>query len=181
MTEVHLLLDVDGPLNPYSGGPNKPEGYVKHMMRPSGSIWEDERSPALPVWLNASHGAKLEGLGYHIIWATTWQKDASTWIAPHVGLPTDLETIVWDDVDTSSIPVVHSRLYWKTREIAAYMKLHHPNEPFIWVDDEAYKADERFLKLMIDAELKIFTINPAKGLQNSDFEAMKTWRESLTT
>lgn len=173
----YLLLDVDGPLNPYAGKGNKPDGYVLHTMRPTG--WEDDKLPALRVWLNHSHGKQLKALGYNIIWATTWAKDANKWISPHIGLPDDTETIVWGTHNTESMPKSYSKLYWKTPEIVTYMNKHHPGEDFIWVDDEAHKRDEKFLEENLDCKVKVFTINPSKGLQDDDFEKMAEWKAKL--
>lgn len=177
MTKPHLLLDVDGPLNPYAGGRNKPKGYVLHNMRPTG--WESESLPALKVWLNPDHGKQLKKLGYNIIWATTWAKDANKWISPHVGLPDDLETITWGTHELEGLKKPFSKLYWKTPEILTYMQKNHPGEPFVWVDDEAFKRDEKFLEDGLDCEVKVLTINPAKGLDEDDFEKLAEWKNKL--
>lgn len=177
MSKPYLLLDVDGPLNPYAGGGKKPDGYVLHNMRPSG--WESESLPALKVWLNPNHGKKLRSLGYNLIWATTWAEDANEWISPHVGLPTDMETIVWGLHKIDGMKKPFSKLYWKTPEIVTYMQAVHPGEDFIWVDDEAHKRDEKFLEEHLGVNVKVFTINPSKGLDDDDFAEIKEWREGL--
>lgn len=97
-----LLIDVDGPLNPYAAkAQRRPEGYRTHRMRPTG--WtEAEQAKPLRVWLNPDHGAELLALAevYELVWATTWKDEANDWIGPHLGLPR-LPFIDW--------PVMHGR------------------------------------------------------------------------
>jgi hypothetical protein len=170
-----MLLDVDGPLNPYAAKANKrPEGYTVHRMTPTG--WEDN---PLHVWLNHSMGAQLKSLGYEIIWATTWAEDANEWISPNVGLPTDLECIEWGPHGAEIEQPGLRKLYWKTPQIAAWMHEHYPDRPFIWVDDEAFKKDEKYLKSKLGQPLKVFTINPAKGIDDDDLKDFKDWKDDL--
>lgn len=73
-----LLLDVDGPLNPWAAKPcRRPDGYTTHRLRPSG--WEHAKKP-LRVWLSPAHGPMLldfsAGNNVELAWATTWQDDA---------------------------------------------------------------------------------------------------------
>ncbi len=57
-----LLIDVDGPLNPYAAqAQRRPEGYSTHRMRPTGWTAAESRRP-LRVWLNHTHGAQLLAL-----------------------------------------------------------------------------------------------------------------------
>lgn len=43
-TKPLLLIDVDGPLNPYAAqAERRPEGYTTHRMRPTG--WTPAQSP----------------------------------------------------------------------------------------------------------------------------------------
>jgi hypothetical protein len=106
MTEFAILLDVDGPLNPYAAkATQRPEGYVTHRMKPSGF----EHGKGLRVWLKPSHGAELQALGGELIWATTWEFEANEWIGPHIGLP-ELPVIDWIDRDYFN----PEGLYWKT-------------------------------------------------------------------
>src|SRR5665213_3690063 len=78
-----ILLDVDGPLNPFDAKPTKrPEGYLTHRYE-----WKAPKSgKPLRVWLNPLHGPLLDALGAEIVWATAWEHEANTWIAPKIGL-----------------------------------------------------------------------------------------------
>lgn len=71
-----LLIDVDGPLNPYAAkASRRPEGYDTHRMRPTG--WEGPHVKPLRVWLNPEHGPALTALPFELAWCTTWQAEAN--------------------------------------------------------------------------------------------------------
>lgn len=85
-----LLIDVDGPLNPYAAkSQRRPQGYSTHRMRPRGWSEAESRRP-LRVWLNRGHGAELLALAdtYELVWATTWKDEANDWIGPSRGSTT---------------------------------------------------------------------------------------------
>lgn len=174
-TKPLLLLDVDGPLNPYAANPTKrPSGYETHRYNMGG--WN------LRVWLNPEHGPKLLDLGYDLAWATLWEKEANSWISPKIGLP-ELPFIEFSMAKTTVIgpsTVDISKLYLKTPRIAYIMKKYHFGRPFIWVDDEATSWDEQFLRDVTGAELKIFQIDPSLGLLDSDFDEMRDWAKAHT-
>jgi hypothetical protein len=113
-----LLVDVDGPLNPYAAKPEKrPAGYVTHRMRPTG--WDAPHIKPLRVWLNPDHGPALLKLPYDLVWCTTWQAEANVWIGPHLGLP-DLPHVSFDDVVTRDIA---DGTYFKTHEVVRWAAL----------------------------------------------------------
>src|ERR1044072_6816824 len=77
-----LLLDVDGPLNPYAASRRWLDGsdYRKRDITVT-----DGRT--FPVWLDKSHGPLLldlaETAGLELVWCTTWEHMANTEIGPH--------------------------------------------------------------------------------------------------
>lgn len=169
MDKPILLLDVDGPLNPFAAkATSRPEGYHTHRMRPRGF----ELGKPLRVWLNPSHGPKLKALGYEIIWCTTWTREANVWIGPHVGLP-ELEVLPLNIHFENS----GSKLHWKTQQIASYMARKHSGRDFIWVDDEPGQRDVEYLRKYLPAHVELFKISPKDGLQDDDFEAIKKWKD----
>lgn len=171
MTRPILLLDVDGPLNPYASKATKrPEGFHTHRMRPKG--WE--LGKPLRVWLNPEHGKKLKALGYEIVWATAWGKDANIWIGPHVGLP-KLEYIDWGPHDPDH---TDRKLLWKTQQVASYMQKHHPGVDFIWVDDEIRDVDIDYLRNYLPVHIEGFKINPTTGITDKDFADMSKWKDA---
>lgn len=157
-----LLLDVDGPLNPYAAKPERrPAGYSTHRMRPVGF----ERKP-LRVWLNHDHGAALLGLGYDLVWCTTWEAQANTWISPPLGLP--------------ELPVIHfgpsprrvdARVHWKMGAVLEYAA----GRSFAWVDDEIDRWDVDYVARNHDRPALLHRIDPAKGLREDDFALLAAW------
>lgn len=179
-----LLIDVDGPLNPYAAKPHRrPEGYETHrLMTPRWQESERERlvtsgQPnkrvrALRVWLNPAHGEALAGLGFDLVWATTWEEEANEFIAPLVGLP-PLSFITWP------VPRLQpgGGLFWKTPAVVSWMQ---PGRPFAWIDDEFGSADEAFVAEHHEAPSLLHWVDPVYGLTDADFDVLRRWAESVT-
>jgi hypothetical protein len=174
MVKPLVLIDVDGPLNPYYGPSEKSlGGYVSHRMKPKG--WEYGKG--LKVSLNPLHGLFLRDLGADLVWATMWNADANVWIGPHLGLPElpfirfgDSETVIIARNDQES-----RNLHYKTGRIAFKMNKHHYGRPFLWIDDEVTKADETFLRDVCGVNVKCYYVNPKIGLNMDDFEKIEEW------
>ncbi|MFJ6720343.1 MULTISPECIES: HAD domain-containing protein [unclassified Streptomyces] len=163
-----LLIDVDGPLNPYAAKPQRrPEGYSTHRMRPRGWSEAESRRP-LRVWLNRGHGAELLALAdtYELVWATTWKDEANDWIGPHLGLPR-LPFIDW--------PRMHGRAprgtFWKTQYVVEYAG----HRPFAWVDDDITAMDREYVDRLHPAPALLMRIDERVGLLPADFEALAAW------
>ena len=150
-----LLIDVDGPLNPYAAKPHqKPAGYTTHRLSPTG--WYGK---PLRVWLNHNHGKMILDFcnRYSIepVWATTWQHDANEMIGPHIGLP-KLPVIEFDNSKE-----------WKFPGVTKYIK----NEKIIWLDDDFVmygKLAKKFQQENPDSIL--YLISPQIGLTQSDLD-----------
>jgi hypothetical protein len=170
-TRPLLLLDVDGPLNPYAAkASRRPEGYETHRMRPFG--WDQPWQKPLRVWLNPAHGSYLTALPYDLVWATTWAAEANEWIAPHVGLP-ELPVVDW--------PLPHVRredgTYWKTHDLVRYAA----GRPFAWVDDEIGETDREYVTAHHAGPALLHYVHPAKGLLEDDFHALHVWAMNLAS
>ncbi|MFD9372240.1 HAD domain-containing protein [Streptomyces sp. NPDC060020] len=163
-----LLIDVDGPLNPYAAKAHRrPEGYTTHRMRPTG--WrEAESAKPLRVWLNPAHGEELLALAdaYELVWATTWKDEANDWIGPHLGLPR-LPFIDW--------PSMHGRAprgtFWKTQYVLAYAG----GRPFAWIDDDITAMDREYVEQHHPAHALLLRIDERIGLVREDFDALAAW------
>ncbi|MER5885840.1 HAD domain-containing protein [Streptomyces sp. NPDC001941] len=160
-----LLIDVDGPLNPYAAQKERrPEGYTTHRMSPTG--WTGAKP--LRVWLNPAHGAELLALTdrYELVWATTWKEEANEWIGPHLGLP-ELPYVDW--------PVMHGRApagtFWKTQYVLEYAG----DRPFAWVDDDLTPYDHEWVERHHPADALMMTIDPRIGLTRVDFDRLAEW------
>ncbi|MGW6390851.1 HAD domain-containing protein [Streptomyces sp. NPDC055103] len=170
MTKPLLLIDVDGPLNPYAAQrERRPEGYTTHRMRPSG--WLFEAKP-LRVWLNPEHGGELLALAeaYELVWATTWKDEANDWIGPQLGLP-ELPFIDW--------PRMHGKAprgtFWKTQYILEYAE----GRPFAWVDDDITSYDREYVERNHLAAALLLRVDPRIGLLRPDFDALVEWAAAL--
>lgn len=162
-----LLLDVDGPLNPFAAKAHqRPEGYLTHRMMPTS--WTG-RTP-LRVWLNPLHGRDLLALPYALVWCTTWEDDSNTLIAPEVGLP-ELPVIHWDEPGAPRADGIH----WKTREVAAYAA----GRPFAWVDDEHGPADTAYIAEHHQSPHLLHHVDPRVGLRAEDFTTLQAWAHGL--
>ncbi|GAA3260198.1 hypothetical protein [Streptomyces lavendulae] len=166
-----LLIDVDGPLNPYAAkAQRRPEGYTTHRMRPTG--WrEAESTKPLRVWLNPAHGAQLLALAdrYELVWATTWKDEANDWIGPPLGLPR-LPFVDW--------PVMHGRAprgtFWKTQYVLEYAGA----RPFAWVDDDITALDHEYVDQRHPAPALLLRIDERIGLLGGDFALLADWARS---
>ncbi|WP_328297710.1 HAD domain-containing protein [Streptomyces sp. NBC_00435] len=163
-----LLIDVDGPLNPYAAKPQRrPEGYSTHRMRPTGWTGPESAKP-LRVWLNPDHGAELRALAvaYDLVWATTWKGEANEWIGPHLGLP-ELPWIDW--------PRMHGRAprgtFWKTQYILEYAG----ERPFAWIDDDITDMDRTYVDQLHPAHTLLLRIDERIGLTRPDFDTLADW------
>ncbi len=178
-----LLVDVDGPLNPYAAAPHRrPPGYRTHrLMTPRWEAAERARLTAyglpnkapkpLRVWLNPDHGPALAALPFALVWATTWEDEANGYVAPVLGLP-DLPFVAW----TSPRPPSVDGVFWKTPEIVAWAD----GRPFAWVDDEIGEADRDWVAAGHPGPALLRRIDPATGLLPEDFVALASWAASIT-
>jgi hypothetical protein len=162
-----ILLDVDGPLNPYTARNGLPEGFTEHLMRPRG--WEVGKP--LKVRLRGSDGFRLMETGCEIIWATAWEDEANDWIGPHIGLP-KLPHIDWIDKNHWNI----EKLHWKTKRIVQWMAENRPGIPFIWIDDEVTRRDRDWIEEFCPEGSGILLISPKYGLEEGHFERIEEWK-----
>lgn len=169
-TRPLLLIDVDGPLNPYTANPNRrPEGYQTHRMRPSG--WQQPWQKPLRVWLNPAHGPALQALPFDLVWCTTWAAEANEWIAPHLGLPS-LPVVPWD-VDSAPGPR-HAQpggTFWKTQYVVTWAQ----GRPFAWVDDDFDDVDRAFVAKHHEGPALLHHVSPRLGLLPADFDVLAAW------
>lgn len=160
-----LLLDVDGPLNPYHADPDsRPPGYRPWRAEPH---WA---SGPVEVWLNRAHGERLRALPFDLVWATTWQDCANRWIGPALGLP-PLPFValpgpaVWRPDDTSP----------KTWPLVAWAA----GRPFAWVDDDIGEADRAYVAARHAGPALLRRVHPGRGLVEADFALLSAWAAGL--
>ena len=177
-----LLVDVDGPLNPYAAKPHqRPHGYQTHrLLTPRWETAERARLSAwglpnkapkpLRVWLNPDHGRALGALPFELVWATTWEEEANTYVAPVLGLPA-LPFIAW----ASPRPEPAGGVFWKTPQIVAWAQ----GRAFAWLDDEITDADRAWVAGHHNGPALLHHVDPRHGLRPADFTTLTTWANQL--
>jgi hypothetical protein len=177
-TRPLLLLDIDGPLNPYRAK-EIPPGYELHEIQEGDKKWT--------LLLNQQHGTELNALAeiFDLVWATSWEHGANRLIAPRLGLPDNLPVIIWPaDARETARP----GLSWKTAHVSDWVG----DRPFAWLDDEVGLADRDFLLAYDelrpggagsptrqgDVRSRTFFLHPVApehGLLQRDFELIREW------
>lgn len=160
-----LLIDVDGPLNPY--------GNSNNQLR-KGKEFRLHKLHGFKVWLNRWHGEQLLKLAdaFELVWCTTWEHDANALIGPRIGLP-DLPVIEFDK--TWHLPSRGDGTYFKTHEVVEYAA----GRSFAWVDDEITAYDEQYVTEHHDGHAKLLQISPVEGLRQPDFDTLAAWAAAL--
>ncbi|MFE7191734.1 hypothetical protein [Kitasatospora sp. NPDC057541] len=177
-----LLIDVDGPLNPYAAKPHRrPEGYTTHrLLTPRWEAAERRRltayglpdRPAKPlrVWLNPEHGPSLTALPFDLVWATTWEHEADDFLAPLLGLPA-LPVITWSEPRQQPADGV----FWKTPDIVSWAR----GRPFAWIDDQITAADHAWVRTHHAGPALLHHVDPRTGLTTADFTTLAAWAAGL--
>lgn len=188
MTRGLLLLDVDGPLNPYNAKPHqRPEGYETFRRTPVGRWYSGRdvrRFKGLRVWLNPAHGPQLTELAaecdLQLVWATTWLHEANTRIGPAIGLP-ELPVIEFPDTDLDPVNGWRDTGAWKWNAVARFAA----GRPLAWLDDEHGTAVNRpgrnvFDRARVGTSTLLCHVDPAHGLLPDHLTAVRTWAAALT-
>ncbi|MBD0696069.1 hypothetical protein [Streptomyces sp. CBMA123] len=182
MVRPVLLVDVDGPLNPDAAKPHRrPAGYETHRLMTPGWVAAERRRLAawglphkapkpLRVWLNPGHGPALTALPFDLVWATTWEEEANSFIGPLLGLP-ELPFIAWSDPR----PEPEGGVFWKTPEVVAWAR----GRPFAWVDDNITDADRAWARAHHDGPALLHHVDPKVGLTADDFARLTDWADGL--
>jgi hypothetical protein len=172
-----LLLDVDGPLNPFGARLWRPRGYVTRRVHPAN--WSARQKPGsrrlrrgLRIRLNPAHGQRLLALPYELAWATTWMHEANEMIGPVIGLPRDLPVIEF----TNLFEKDPEGLYWKTRRVVEWAA----GRPFVWVDDMITDLDVRHVTEHHEGAALLLRIDPRKGLREPEFVELERWARSVS-
>jgi len=153
MHDLTVLVDVDGPLNPF--------------LMPPGDIapgYRTYRAPGRALLLNPDHGTSLLALGARLVWASDMEEDANVAVSLALGLPRLDVCPLPQDADERS-------LNRKTEAIARFAG----GGPFVWIDDEVDAPDARWLSDKLSVRALLLRADPATGLVDEDFRAIKHW------
>lgn len=165
-----LLIDVDGPLNPYAAKPSKrPEGYLTYRK----PFFDPARNKMheLRVWLNPDHGKMLNEFavsnGLELAWCTTWNSEANSWIGPKIGLTENWPTIMFDPIELADTNI------WKFNAVEKYAQ----GRDLIWLDDDfnSYpRARDSFkLRRMHSSNTMLHWVSPRLGITKQDLIDIK--------
>jgi len=122
------------------------------------------------MWLNPEHGPALMALPFELVWATTWEDEANTYLAPLLGLP-ELPFVAW----SSPRPKLSDGVFWKTPEVVSRAG----ERPFAWLDDEITGADRDWVAAHHPGPSILLRIDPSLGLLPEDFAVLKEWAAGL--
>lgn len=157
MSRGLLLLDVDGPLNPFASSNRlrKEAGYHKYKIL------------GFNVWLHDNHGPMLikfaEDNELEMVWATTWEQQANEYIGWRIGLP--------------ELPVISffNAKVWKTDTAYDFCA----GKDIVWFDDDFTcnkKATDEFINKRTADGLRTFCyeISPFHGIKQDDLDECST-------
>lgn len=165
---IRVFLDVDGVLNAVPGGHEWWDDWRTGRARPHGGMgYKITWSPRV-----ASYIAGLDDRS-EVMWLTTWEDQANSWISPMLGLPewpvagynTDIWTPGWWKLDVV-------RKWWE-----------NDGRPFVWLDDDIdsdYAAREWLAGLPEGSCLYISPLSEA-GLLPADLELIEAFVGEMTT
>ncbi|MFF0205880.1 HAD domain-containing protein [Streptomyces sp. NPDC005017] len=152
-----LFLDVDGPLLPFGDGPQR---------EPSGTAADSHLTR-----LDLRVGPRLAALPCELVWATTWEEEANTSMAPRLGL-SPLPVVHWPEtLDAREREDRWFGLHWKTRTLLAWAD----GRPFAWVDDEITDADRDWVSTHHPAPALLHRVEPSRGLTFGDLAVLDQW------
>ncbi|MFJ2606908.1 hypothetical protein ACIQOU_06225 [Streptomyces sp. NPDC091279] len=170
-----LLLDVDGPLNPFRARVLRHRGYRPRRVHPAS--WSARQRPGsrrlragLRIRLHPGEGARLLALPYELAWATTWMHEANELIGPAIGLP-ELPVIEFPELFAQD----PDGLYWKTRTVLRWAA----GRPFAWVDDLVTDLDIRHVADHHEAPALLLPIDARRGLGPREYARLEEWARGL--
>lgn len=170
-----LLIDVDGPLNPYARSNNqlRKTGSSKSNT-PVEERFHLYKLLGFKVWLNRWHGEQLLTLAdrFELAWCTTWEHNANSLIGPRIGLP---KLPVIEFPDSPSKP--SARIYFKTPYVIQYAA----GRPFAWLDDEISSWDEKYIQQHHNGPALLLWVDPITGLQQTHFAELADWAAEVAS
>lgn len=149
-TKPLLLLDIDGVLSPFGGGP--PPGFVRETIGSYEVIWSQQHRD----WLFQLSQE------FQLVWATTWEHSANESMSPILELG-QLAVIEFDRGTGDT---------WKLPSVQEFIG----NRPTAWIDDDLYLdahkwADHR------DVPTLLIRTSSSVGLTKEHVDQLKTFAE----
>lgn len=156
-----VLIDIDGVVAP-SGGEPSYAGEVVWADLPPGRMHFPK---AIIDWL-AGLGARTQ-----VVWVTSWQDHAVTYLTPALGLP------VWGYHARRDAPkpLLLSAVqgWWKEAIVRAYL---HAGCRVVWLDDDInYRTIIGELIDEFGDQLLAISPNPGQGLTSNERDRVDAW------
>ncbi|MQM24709.1 HAD domain-containing protein [Glycomyces albidus] len=152
-----LFLDVDGTLIPFGR-------HQRHAPL-------DTTSDSYLSRLDPQTGTRLAALPCQLVWATTWENEANTEVAPRIGLP-PLPVVHWPQpTSAGELEDQWFNLHWKTRPLVTWAA----GRPFVWVDDEINEADETWVAAHHPGGALLHRVEAAQGIIDADLKTIEKW------
>jgi hypothetical protein len=180
-----LLLDVDGPLNPYAAkATRRPAGYETFRRTARGAWLSGDavrRYKGMRVWLRPDHGpwllALAERTGLELVWATTWEHEANDLIGPSIGLP-PLPVVEFPHRDRERGWTPESG--WKWRAVLD----HAAGRPLAWLDDEHDDPDHGAARAEFELGRQgvptlLCHVDPRRGIEPEHLDRVEAWARGL--
>lgn len=186
-----LLLDFDGPLNPFRcltrDGFTPPAdtsfSFVRH------EVHRPDAAEPVPVLVSKELGAALDKLDrlYTIVWATSWGLTANRLLSPLLG------TAPWPMIEWGADPPAATEHggSWKTPYVArwlAHFAMPDPEPvPWVWVDSTITEADRDWFRAHYRSRHRgptvphrLMPIDAATGLREDDLAELADWARHPT-
>lgn len=188
-----LLLDVDGPLNPFAAKPfTRPSGYVTYRETADGGLVRGRnarRRKGHRLWFHPGHGPMLRHLadetGLTLVWATAWQHAANELVAPAIGLD-PLPVIEFPPADAEIDEAGRLRWRpsggWKWPAVLAYAA----GKPLAWLDDDHAGVAHAGARIAFHRERAgsptlLCHVDPRRGLGVRHLADIRDWAAALST
>ncbi|MFC4337008.1 HAD domain-containing protein [Salininema proteolyticum] len=152
-----LFLDVDGTVIPFG--------------RQNGNRSAATTTESYLTGINSELGERLAELPCELAWATTWENEANTELAPRLGLPS-LPVVHWPEpTPDEELEDQWFNLHWKTRTLVARAN----GRPFVWFDDEITSADADWVAAHHHGRALLHRVDASKGITYRDLESLDAW------
>ncbi len=149
-TKPLLLLDIDGVLSPFGGGP--PPGFKRETVGSYEVIW----SPQHRDWLLQLSQS------FQLVWATTWEHSANEAMSPILQLG-QLSVIEFDRGTGDT---------WKLPSVQEFVG----NRPAAWIDDDLYLDAHEWARQR-DAPTLLIRTSSSVGLTKAHVDQLQTFAD----